>query len=204
MATLRFLLAVALATSTLAAAPTLAGDHPASPAEHPKGQSEHPATAGEAAPQPGNIVAIVSGVENLQTLARAVIAADLDEALQGDGPFTVFAPTDAAFSRLPKGVLESLLKPENKDELAAILSYHVIPGRVMASDVKTMKVATVGGEELSIEAGKDGVTVGKARVVRTDLAAANGVIHVIDAVLLPAAPSKKAAEKGKPKDHPGH
>jgi uncharacterized surface protein with fasciclin (FAS1) repeats len=118
---------------------------------------------------------------------HAVKLADaLVETLKGEGPFTVFAPTDAAFGKLPKGTVESLLKPENKDKLVAILTYHVVPGKVMAADVvKLDKAKTVQGGEVTIEV-KDGkVKVDEANVVKTDIGCANGVIHVIDAVILP-------------------
>jgi uncharacterized surface protein with fasciclin (FAS1) repeats len=161
------------------------------------------AMAAEVPAVPGDIVAVASGADNFKTLVTAIKAAGLVETLQGKGPFTVFAPTDEAFAKLPAGTLEDLLKPENKAKLVAILTYHVVPGKVMAADVKTMKAKTVNGQELSIkvEAGK--VTVDNAAVVKTDVAAANGVIHVIDAVVLPAAPANDPA-KAKPKDHPAH
>ena len=119
------------------------------------------------------------------TLVAAVKAAGLVETLKGEGPFTVFAPTDEAFKKLPEGTLASLLKPENKGKLADILKYHVIAGKVMAKDVKTMKAKTVLGKEaqLKVEDGK--VTIDGANVVKADVKATNGVIHVIDAVILP-------------------
>lgn len=119
------------------------------------------------------------------TLAAALDAADLIDTLKGDGPFTVFAPTDDAFAKLPAGTVESLLKPENKEKLIGILTYHVIPGKVMAADVKTMQAKTVNGKSLSITAGGESVMVDNATVVATDIAASNGVIHVIDTVVLP-------------------
>ena len=121
-----------------------------------------------------------------KTLAAALTAADLVETLKGKGPFTVFAPTDEAFGKLPKGTLEDLLKPENKKKLAAILTYHVVPGRVMAADVvKLSKAKTVQGSELSIKVDDGKVKVDDANVTATDIRCSNGVIHVIDAVLLP-------------------
>ncbi len=132
-----------------------------------------------------DIVAVASGAGSFNTLVAAVKAAGLVETLQGAGPFTVFAPTDAAFAKLPKGTVESLLKPENKDKLVAILTYHVLAGKVMAADVKTMKAKTVNGQELNVKVGAEGVTVDNAKVVKTDVAASNGVIHVIDTVMLP-------------------
>ncbi len=161
------------------------------------------ARGADAPAAPDDIVAVASGLDGFKTLVAAVKSAGLAETLQGKGPFTVFAPTDSAFAKLPKGVLENLLKPENKERLAAVLTYHVLPGKVMASDVKTMKAKTVNGQELSIKVENGSVMVDAAQVVQTDVVAANGVIHVIDAVLLPAAPAEHPAAS-KPKDHPGH
>ena len=107
------------------------------------------------------------------------------DTLSGKGPFTVFAPTDEAFAKLPAGTVDSLLKPENKDKLTAILTYHVLAGKVMAADVKTMSAKTVNGKEVAIKVDAGKVTVGAANVVKTDVAASNGVIHVIDTVLIP-------------------
>lgn len=120
------------------------------------------------------------------TLVAAVKAADLVKTLKGPGPFTVFAPTDEAFAKLPAGTLESLLKPENKAKLRSILTYHVVPGKVMAADVVKLKSAkTVEGRDVKIHATHDAVTVNNATVTKTDIAASNGVIHVIDTVILP-------------------
>ena len=132
-----------------------------------------------------DIVAVASGAGSFNTLVAAVKAAGLVETLQGPGPFTVFAPTDEAFAKLPKGTVEDLLKPENKAKLVAILTYHVVPGKVMAADVKTMKAKTVNGQSIDIKVADGAVTVDKAKVVKTDVAASNGVIHVIDTVMLP-------------------
>ena len=120
------------------------------------------------------------------TLVAAVQAAGLVDTLKGEGPFTVFAPTDAAFAALPEGTVENLLKPENKDQLIAVLTYHVIPGAVMSGDIagKKLEVATVQGSDLSIDATM-GVKVDNATVVSADIETSNGVIHVIDHVLLP-------------------
>ena len=139
----------------------------------------------QAADKPGDIVAVASGAGSFNTLVAAVKAAGLVETLQGKGPFTVFAPTDEAFAKLPAGTVENLLKPENKAKLVAILTYHVLPGKVMAADVKTMKAKTVNGQELSIKVAYGKVTVDNANVIKTDVAASNGVIHVIDTVVLP-------------------
>jgi uncharacterized surface protein with fasciclin (FAS1) repeats len=136
------------------------------------------------------IVEVAVGADNFKTLVAAVKAADLVETLSGEGPFTVFAPTDEAFGKLPKGTVEELVKPENKEKLTAILTYHVVPGKVMAADVVELKSAkTVQGKKVRIRV-KDGkVMVNKANVVKTDIVCKNGVIHVIDAVILP--PEKK-------------
>src|SRR6476646_10548640 len=123
---------------------------------------------------------------NFNTLVAAVKAAGLVETLKGPGPFTVCAPTDEAFAKLPAGTLESLLKPENKERLRNILLYHVVAGKVMARDVMKMDSAkTAEGEGLDIKTMDGGVMVNNAHVVKTDIPASNGVIHVIDAVLLP-------------------
>ena len=130
-------------------------------------------------------VAVANG--SFTTLVAAVQAAGLVDTLKGEGPFTVFAPTDAAFAALPAGAVEDLLKPENKDKLVSVLTYHVILGKVMAADImgKTMDVATVQGSAVHVDA-TDGVTGGGAKVVITDVAADNGVIHVVDTVIMPA------------------
>ena len=125
---------------------------------------------------------------SFKTLAAALKAADLIETLKGKGPFTVFAPTDEAFAKLPEGTVETLLKPENKAKLAAILTYHVVAGKVEAKDAVKLKSAkTVNGASFNINVSDAGVMVDKAKVVKTDIQCTNGVIHVIDAVILPAA-----------------
>lgn len=131
------------------------------------------------------VVEIAAGNKNFSTLVAAVKAAGLAEALSGDGPFTVFAPTNAAFDKLPKGTVEMLLKPENKDKLAAILKYHVISGKVMAADVKPMMAKTLEGSEFKVSMKDGAVMVDNAKVVKTDLVGKNGVIHVIDTVIMP-------------------
>jgi transforming growth factor-beta-induced protein len=134
-----------------------------------------------------NVVEIAAGNKDFSTLVAAVKAAGLAETLSGKGPFTVFAPTDAAFAKLPKGTVEDLLKPENKAKLAAILTYHVVGAKVMAADVKPGKVKTVNGKEFEVKVTDGKVTVDGATVVKTDIVGTNGVIHVIDAVILPKA-----------------
>jgi len=135
---------------------------------------------------------IASSNEDFSTLVAAIEAAGLGETLSGEGPFTVFAPTNAAFAALPEGTLDTLLLPKNKEQLAGILTYHVVPGEIMAADVKSGEVTTVNGQTFTIDAMADGVTItdaqgNTAKVTSTDIVATNGVIHVIDAVLLPAA-----------------
>ena len=144
-----------------------------------------PLPMAQAADKPRDIVAVASSAGSFKTLVAALKAAGLVETLQGKGPFTVFAPTDDAFAKLPAGTVEELLEPENKEKLVAILTYHVVPGKVMAADVKTMKAKTVNGKELSIKVEYGKVTVDNAKVIKTDVAASNGVIHVIDTVVLP-------------------
>jgi uncharacterized surface protein with fasciclin (FAS1) repeats len=128
--------------------------------------------------------AIAAG--NFKTLVAAVQAAGLVDTLKGTGPFTVFAPTDEAFAKLPAGTVDDLLKPENKDKLVAILTYHVVPGKVMAADVagKQTMAKSVQGGEITVN-GTDGVMVDSAKVIQADIVASNGVIHVIDAVIMP-------------------
>lgn len=132
----------------------------------------------------GTIVDVASNTEGFSTLVAAVSAAGLVETLNGEGPFTVFAPTDEAFAALPPGLVDALLLPENKDTLTKILTYHVVPGAVMAADVTDGDVATVEGQTVALSTA-DGVTVNGAKVIQADVVADNGVIHVIDAVILP-------------------
>ncbi|MEO6238187.1 MAG: fasciclin domain-containing protein [Vicinamibacterales bacterium] len=133
-----------------------------------------------------DIVDTAVAAGSFKTLAAALTAADLVQTLKGAGPFTVFAPTDEAFAKLPAGTVESLLKPENKDQLRRILTYHVVSGKVMAADVMKMKSAkAVSGDTITIATRNGGVTADNAHVVKTDIAASNGVIHVIDTVLMP-------------------
>ena len=138
------------------------------------------------AAEPKDIVDTAVEAGSFQTLAKALDAAGLVGTLKGKGPFTVFAPTDDAFAKLPAGTLEDLLKPENKAKLQAILTYHVIPGRVVASRVvKLNSLKTVNGQLLTITTAGGTVMVGDAKVIKTDILCTNGVIHVIDTVLLP-------------------
>ena len=132
-----------------------------------------------------NIVETAVAADDFNTLVAAVKAAGLVDTLSGKGPFTVFAPTDAAFAALPEGTVESLLKPENKDQLIAILTYHVVPAKVMAKDVKAGEAPTVNGKTATVSINSGGVTIEGANVVTADVVASNGVIHVIDKVILP-------------------
>jgi uncharacterized surface protein with fasciclin (FAS1) repeats len=133
-----------------------------------------------------DIVATAIEAGQFETLVAAVKAAGLVEVLQGDGPFTVFAPTDEAFAKLPEGTIAELLKPQNKEKLVAILTYHVVPGRVMAADVvKLSSAETVQGQSVAIATRDGKVWIDGAQVVKADVEASNGVIHVIDAVILP-------------------
>ena len=135
---------------------------------------------------PADIVDTAVAAGDFGTLVAAVKAADLVATLKGTGPFTVFAPTDEAFAKLPAGTLDDLLKPENKAKLASILTYHVVAGKVMVADVvKITEAKTVNGQSLTVKADADGVMVDNANVVKTDIECSNGVIHVIDAVVLP-------------------
>ena len=133
-----------------------------------------------------DIVDTAVAAGSFETLVTAVAAADLVDVLKGEGPFTVFAPVDAAFKALPAGTVESLLKPENKSKLADILTYHVLSGKVMSSDIigKKLEVSMVNGSIAEIDA-TDGVKIAGANVIQADIETSNGVIHVIDAVILP-------------------
>ena len=141
------------------------------------------ATAAPAASE--DIVAVASGNSDFSTLVAALTAAELVEALQGAGPFTVFAPNNAAFAKLPAGTVDDLLKPENKAKLTAILKNHVVSGKVMAADVTAGPVPTLGGGDVVIAVEGGGVKYGDAMVIGTDVLASNGVIHVIDTVVVP-------------------
>jgi uncharacterized surface protein with fasciclin (FAS1) repeats len=132
-----------------------------------------------------DIVAVAAGAGQFKTLVAAIKAAGLVDTLEGPGPFTVFAPTDSAFAKLPKGTVEELLKPENKQKLTSILTYHVLSGKVLSSQVKTMMAPTVNGQQLDVKVEGGKVMVNNATVVKADIPASNGVIHAIDTVLMP-------------------
>ena len=143
--------------------------------------------ASSAVTRADDVVDTAIKAKSFQTLVKAVKAGGLVEALKGDGPFTVFAPTDAAFKKLPAGTVETLLRPENKEKLVAILKYHVVSGKVMAADVvKLSEAKTLAGQTVTIDA-TNGVKINQSNVVKADIVCDNGVIHVIDQVLLPPA-----------------
>ncbi len=143
------------------------------------------ATTPSASPTTGTIVAVAAATPSLSTLVAAVQAAGLASTLDGAGPFTVFAPTNDAFAKLPAGVVDKLLLPCNKDALTKILTYHVVPAKVLAADIKPGTVATVEGQNVTLAASNNVVTVNGANVTTADVATSNGVVHVIDGVLLP-------------------
>lgn len=141
-----------------------------------------------------DIVDTAKAAGSFNTLLAAAEAAGLVETLKGDGPLTVFAPTDEAFAKLPEGTVESLLKPENKEKLVAILTYHVVPGKVLAEQVVGLDSAkTVNGQSLKVALADGGVKINDAKVIQTDIMTTNGVIHVIDSVILP--PEKEHTSK---------
>ncbi|NJR52556.1 MAG: fasciclin domain-containing protein [Leptolyngbyaceae cyanobacterium CSU_1_3] len=147
--------------------------------------SPAPMASPSAATTQDTIVGIASTNSSFKTLTAALQAAGLVETLNGSGPFTVFAPTDAAFAKLPKGTVENLLKPENKAKLIQVLTYHVVPGQVLSTSLRPGPVKTVEGNSVSVMVGTRGVTVNQSKVTGADIKASNGVIHVIDTVLLP-------------------
>ncbi|MBL8765032.1 MAG: fasciclin domain-containing protein [Phycisphaerae bacterium] len=167
---------------------------PATPAAKPEAKPEaKPAAKPEV--KADDVIAVAEKAGNFKTLIAAIKAAGLTETLKGKGPFTIFAPTDEAFGKLPKGTLDDLLKPENKEKLGNILKYHVVSGKVGAADVMKMKGAkTLEGSEAAITVKDKDVMVDAAKVTKTDIAASNGVIHVIDAVIMPKAKDAKKAE----------
>jgi uncharacterized surface protein with fasciclin (FAS1) repeats len=145
-------------------------------------------------PSKNDIVTTAVKAGSFDTLTAALRAAGLISTLQGEGPFTVFAPTDEAFAKLPEGTVENLMKPESKDKLTAILTYHVVPGLVYSADVRPGRVETLQGSSVSLSKSGDGLLVNDVRVTATDIAATNGVIHVIDSVILP--PEKTSGDMG--------
>lgn len=168
------------------------GTPPATTPTTPPPETQPP-TAPTPTPAPGatepskeNVVALAAASDSFKTLTAALKAAGLTETLSGQGPFTIFAPTDAAFAQLPQDALQELLKPENKDILVKILTYHVVPGNVTSGDLKSGEVKTVEGGAVNVQADPaKGVSVNDASVVQPDIKASNGVIHAIDKVMLP-------------------
>jgi len=189
-----FRLALAAALVLPMAASAVADDCPVAAAQNAKAMAQAKAQA-QAHVQTvafnadrKDIVDTAVGAGSFKTLVAAVQAAGLVETLKGKGPFTVFAPTDEAFAKLPAGTVESLLKPENKEKLVAVLTYHVVPGKVMAADVvKLTEAPTVQGSKAKVKVVDGTVMIDNAKVVKTDIETSNGVIHVIDAVILPPA-----------------
>jgi uncharacterized surface protein with fasciclin (FAS1) repeats len=156
------------------------------PATAPVAATPKAPTAASPKVEAGTIVEVAASNPSFTTLVTAVKAAGLAETLSGKGPFTVFAPTNEAFAALPKGTLEKLLKPENRDALKKVLTYHVVSGDLMAKDLKSGKVPTVEGSTVAVKIEGKTVSVNDASVVKADVDASNGVIHVIDKVLIPA------------------
>lgn len=153
-------------------------------------------SAGIQAQEKDDIVDVATETDKLSTLVTAVKAADLVETLKADGPYTVFAPTNEAFEELPEGVLDMLLKPENKEKLVAVLTYHVVPGEVMSQDItKNMQAMTVEGSKAWVKVKGEKVMVDDAKVIMPDVDASNGVVHVIDEVILPPSIEKELSKK---------
>ena len=175
-----------IAVAALVLAGCAPADEVAEPVETSQAQvDETPTEEATTQETPGNIVEVAVAAGRFTTLAAALGAADLVTTLQGDGPFTVFAPTDEAFAALPAGVLDALLLPENVAVLQSILTYHVVAGEVLAADVMTGDVTTLEGSAFAVDTSMGVVLNGTANVTATDIMASNGVIHVIDAVILP-------------------
>ena len=181
-----FRLALGAALALPVASLAMADDCPLAAAKKAQAQTHVQTVAFNA--EKKDIVDTAVGAGSFKTLVAAVQAAGLVETLKGAGPFTVFAPTDEAFAKLPAGTVESLLKPENKEKLVAVLTYHVVPGKVMAADVvKLTEAPTVQGSKAKVKVVDGAVMIDGAKVVKTDIETSNGVIHVIDAVILPPA-----------------
>jgi transforming growth factor-beta-induced protein len=179
-----FRLALGAALVLPLATVAVAGECPLAAAKKAQAQTHAQPVAFKA--EAKDIVDTAVSAGSFKTLVAAVQAAGLVDTLKGAGPFTVFAPTDEAFAKLPEGTVESLLKPENKDKLVAVLTYHVVPGKVMAADVvKLTEAPTVQGSKAKVKVVDGAVMIDAAKVVKTDIETSNGVIHVIDAVILP-------------------
>lgn len=169
--------------TTPGATPPVAPAPPTAPVTPPTAPTTPP--QGETPGAANNIVALAAANSSFKTLTAALQAAGLTETLSGTGPFTVFAPTDEAFAALPQDALQELLRPENRQLLVQILTYHVVPARVQSNELQPGEVKTVEGEAVNVKTSASGVTVNDARVVQPDIQASNGVIHAIDRVLLP-------------------
>ena len=176
--------ALTLAACSSSSEETATSEATAAATEEAAEETEMTEEMEEAPAGAGTIVDIASTTDGFSTVVAAIQAAGLTETLAGEGPFTVFAPTDDAFASLPEGLVDALLLPENKDVLTKILTYHVVPGAVMAADVTDGEVATVEGQNVTLSTA-DGVKINDATVVQADIVADNGVIHVIDAVIVP-------------------
>ena len=180
----RYLAIAAIVPALAVGAAACGGDDESTGAGAATSQQQSPSTQQNAQ----NVVALAKATPDLSTLVTAVSTAELVKTLQGEGPFTVFAPTNAAFEKLGDDQLQSLLEPESRDQLTKILTYHVVPGTLTAADLSDgQKLETVAGETLTVKVDGDKVMVGDATVVKPDVEASNGVVHVIDSVLTPAA-----------------
>jgi uncharacterized surface protein with fasciclin (FAS1) repeats len=175
-----------ISSSTSADTEPASPETASAPASSDPASTAEPTATNDTATGKMTIVDIAAQGEKFKTLTAALKAAGLTDTLNGEGPFTVFAPTDEAFAKLPAGTVDELLKPENKDALVQILTYHVVPGAVSSTDLKSGDVKTVEGQSVAIKVGKSGVTVNDAQVTTADIKARNGVIHVIDQVLRPS------------------
>lgn len=193
--------ALAGVASTLVTLPVLAEKMP-TPSMETKPQAETQPMAPSTSPATtstttsGSIVEIAASNESFKTLTAALKAAGLDQALASEGPYTVFAPTDEAFAALPEGTLEELLKPENKDVLVKILTYHVVPGQNTSETLKPGETKTLEGTPVEVKVTASGVMVNDANVVKADVQASNGVIHVIDKVILPPMHQQSSSKPG--------
>ena len=192
MALPRWIIAT-IAVGALSLTAAACGDDDAAPEEPSTATTDSPAQGGEsAAESPATVVDVAASNDDFSTLVTAVESAGLAETLDGDGPFTVFAPVNEAFAALPAGTLDTLLLPENEDQLTAVLTYHVVPQEAMSDDLSDgMTITTVQGQPLTVGVSDTGVTLTDASgntvsVVQADIEAGNGVVHVIDGVLLPA------------------
>jgi uncharacterized surface protein with fasciclin (FAS1) repeats len=177
--------AVVAAVSALSLFAAACGDDEEEPAAAAPAAEQAAPPADEQSSGGQDVVALAQGNDDLSTLVDAVTAAELAETLQGEGPYTVFAPTNAAFDAVGEEQLQELLQPENREQLSDILTYHVVEGEMKAADLESGMIETVNGEQLEVQVDGDSVRVGDATVTQPDVDAANGVVHVIDGVLMP-------------------